>query len=77
VRAPAGARIARRGYATVMARGDHPKRTVFYGTCLCAAAFLSCWLAASVHQVWLSAVIYVLAALMGIVGSVMTLRDYG
>lgn len=58
-----------------MARGEHPKRTVFYGTCLCAAAFLSCWLAASIQVVWLSAAIYVAAAAAGCVGAVMTLKD--
>lgn len=59
-----------------MARGDHPQRTPFYGACLMAVAFLSCWLGASVHQTWLSALIYVAAAVMGLVGSVMTFRDY-
>ena len=60
-----------------MARGEHPRRTPFYGACLMLAAFLSCWLAASVHIVWLSALIYVAAAVGGCVGAVMTLRDYG
>ena len=60
-----------------MSRGEHPRRTVFYGAVLMAVAFLSCWVAASVHHIWLSAVIYGLAAIMGAVGAVMTLRDYG
>lgn len=60
-----------------MARGEHPRRTVFYGACLLAAAFLSCWVAASVHTAWLSALIYVAAAIAACVGLVMTLRDYG
>lgn len=60
-----------------MARGEHPQRTPFYGACLLLAAFLSCWLAASVHIVWLSTLIYVAAAVAGCVGVVMTLRDYG
>lgn len=60
-----------------MARGDHPKRTVFYGACLLAAAFLSCRLASSVRETWLEVAIYVLAAVMAMVGSVMALRDYG
>jgi hypothetical protein len=41
------------------------------------AAFLSCWLAASVHVAWLSALIYVAAAVAACIGAVMTLRDYG
>ena len=60
-----------------MARGEHPRRTVFYGACLLAAAFLSYWVAASVHTTWLSALIYVAAAIATCVGVVMTLRDYG
>ncbi|AFM18976.1 hypothetical protein Mycch_4262 [Mycolicibacterium chubuense NBB4] len=60
-----------------MARGAHPQRTVFYGACLLAAAFLSCWVAARVHIVWVSALIYVAAAVATCVGLVMTLRDYG
>lgn len=60
-----------------MARGDHPQRTVFYGACLLAAAFLSCWLAAWVHITWVSVLIYVAAAVATCVGVVMTLRDYG
>jgi hypothetical protein len=41
------------------------------------AAFLSCWLAASVHVAWLSALIYVAAAVAACIGAAMTLRDYG
>jgi hypothetical protein len=58
-----------------MALRDHPRRTVFIGVCLSAAAFLSCWLAASIHVVWLSATIYVAAAVMGFVGGLMALQD--
>jgi hypothetical protein len=60
-----------------VARGDHPKRTVFYGVCLMAFAFLAIWPAASVHSTWLSVLIYVVAVIAGLVGSVMALRDYG
>ncbi|MGJ6122447.1 hypothetical protein QN239_07715 [Mycolicibacterium sp. Y3] len=60
-----------------MARGEHPQRTPFYGACLLLAAFLSCWLAASVHIAWVSALIYAAAAVAACVGVVMTLRDYG
>ena len=65
-------RRGRTGYPLGMARGEHPQRTVFYGACLLAAAFLSCWVAARV-----SALIYVAAAIAMCVGLVMTLRDYG
>jgi apolipoprotein N-acyltransferase len=58
-----------------MALRDHPKRTVFIGVCLSAVAFLSCWLAASIHVVWLSAVIYVAAAIVGFIGALMAVQD--
>ena len=48
---------------------------MFIGVCLTAAAFLACWLAASVHVVWLSALIYVAAAIAGCVGGLMALQD--
>jgi hypothetical protein len=60
-----------------MARGEHPKRTVFYGVCLTAFAFLAVWPAATVHSRWLSILIYIVAVVAGLVGSVMALRDYG
>jgi hypothetical protein len=41
-----------------------------------SGAFLSCWLASSIHIMWLSIGSYVLAAITAIVGSVMTFRDY-
>jgi hypothetical protein len=60
-----------------MARGDHPQRTPFYGVCLMMGAFLSCWLASSIHLLpWLSIAIYVLAAITAAAGFVMTFRDY-
>lgn len=59
-----------------MARGEHPQRTPFYGACLMAAAFLLCWPASMVDLVWLRVTLYIVAALMGAVGSLMTLRDY-
>jgi hypothetical protein len=59
-----------------MARGDHPQRTPFYGVCLLSCAFLSCWLASSIHILWLSIAIYVLAAVAAVIGFVMTFRDY-
>lgn len=59
-----------------MAGGDHPHRTPCYGVCLLSGAFLSCWLASSIHILWLSIGIYVLAAIAAIIGSVMTFRDY-
>jgi Flp pilus assembly protein TadB len=59
-----------------MARGDHPQRTPFYFVCLLSGAFLSCWLASSIHILWLSIGIYVVAAIAAIVGFVMTFRDY-
>jgi hypothetical protein len=59
-----------------MARGDHPQRTPFYGVCLLSGVFLSCWLASSIHILWLSIGIYVLAAIAAIGGFVMTFRDY-
>ncbi len=58
-----------------MARKNHPKRTVFIGVCLSAVAFLSCWLAASIHVVWLSATIYVAAAVIGFIGALMAVQD--
>jgi hypothetical protein len=45
-----------------MARSDHPQRTPFYAVCLLSGAFLSCWLASSIHIGWLSITFYVLAA---------------
>jgi hypothetical protein len=59
-----------------MARGDHPQRTPFYGVCLLAGAFLSCWLASSIHILCLSIAIYVLAAIVAIIAFIMTFRDY-
>lgn len=59
-----------------MARGDHPERTPFYGACLMAAGFLACWPASSIHIRWLAILIYLLAAISAVVGSVMTFRDY-
>jgi hypothetical protein len=59
-----------------MARGDHPQRTPFYGVCMLSGALVSCWLASSIHILWLSIVIYVLAAVAAAVGFVMTFRDY-
>lgn len=44
--------------------------------CLLSGAFLSCWLASSIHIQWLSIVIYVLAAVATVIGFVMTFRDY-
>ena len=58
-----------------MARRDHPRRTVFIGVCLSAVAFLACWLAASIHIVWLSATIYVAATVVGFIGGLMALQD--
>ncbi len=48
---------------------------MFIGVCLSAVAFLACWLAASVHIGWLSAVIYVVAAIVGFIGGLMALQD--
>ncbi len=59
-----------------MARGDHPKRTPFYGALMLFAAFMGTWLAASVHIVWLSVAIYILAAIVAAAGCLMTFRDY-
>jgi hypothetical protein len=59
-----------------MARGDHPQRTPFYGVCLLSGAFLSCWLASSIHILWLSITIYALAAIAAVIGFIMTFRDY-
>jgi hypothetical protein len=44
--------------------------------CLMVGAFLSCWLASSIHLLWVSIAVYVLAALTAAVGFVMTFRDY-
>jgi len=60
-----------------MARGDHPQRTPFYGVCLLMLAFGACALAANTHPAWVSALIYVGAAAVAMVGTVMTFRDYG
>ena len=43
---------------------------------LLAAAFLSCWLAASVSATWLSVTIYIAAAVVAGIGFLMTFRDY-
>jgi hypothetical protein len=59
-----------------MARGDHPQRTPFYGVCLLSGAFLSCWLASSISILWLSIVVYVVAAVAAVAGFIMTFRDY-
>jgi Flp pilus assembly protein TadB len=59
-----------------MARGDHPQRTPFYGVCLLIGALLACWLASSLHTLWLSIGIYVLAGVAAVCGFVMTFRDY-
>lgn len=65
------------GHREEVARGDHPQRTPFYGVLLLSAAFLSCWLAAEIHILWVSIVIYVLAAIAAGAGFIMTFRDYG
>ena len=59
-----------------MARGEHPQRTPFYGALLMMGAFLSFWLAASITPTWLSVTAYVLASVAGLIGFVMTFRDY-
>ncbi|KAA0020172.1 hypothetical protein FOY51_21490 [Antrihabitans cavernicola] len=59
-----------------MARGDHPKRTPFYGACLMILAFLSIWPAATVDELWLSICLYVFAVVAGLAGCLMTFRDY-
>ena len=59
-----------------MARDDHPRRTPFDGVSLLSGAFSSCWLASSIHILWLSIAIYLLAAIAVGVGFVMTFRDY-
>lgn len=41
-----------------------------------AVAFLSVWLASSVHVTWISVAIYIAAVVMALVGFVMTFRDY-
>jgi hypothetical protein len=66
-----------RGNAFGMARGDHPQRTPFYGVCLLFLAFGACGLASITHPAWASALVYVGAAAVGMVGFVMTFRDYG
>ena len=53
-----------------MARGDHPQRTPFYGVRL-----LSGWLASSIHILWFSITIYVLAVIAAVFGFVMSFRD--
>jgi hypothetical protein len=40
-------------------------------------AFGACALAANTHPAWVSALIYVGAAAVAMVGSVMTFREYG
>jgi len=60
-----------------MARGEHPQRTPFYGVCLLMLAYGACWLASITHPVWASALIYVGAAAVAMVGFVMTFPDYG
>jgi hypothetical protein len=60
-----------------VARGDHPQRTPFYGVCLLMLAFGACGLASITHPAWAAAVIYVAAAAVAMVGTVMTFRDYG
>jgi hypothetical protein len=51
-----------------MARGEHRHRMPLYRMCLMSGALLSCWLASLIHILWLSIVIYVLAAIAAIVG---------
>jgi hypothetical protein len=45
--------------------------------CLLMLAFGACGLASITHPVWASALIYAGAAGVGMVGFVMTFRDYG
>lgn len=59
-----------------MARGDHPKRTPFYGALMLFGAFMACWLAASIDITWVSVVIYIVAAVVAGAGFLMTFRDY-
>jgi hypothetical protein len=59
-----------------MARGDHPQRTPFYGVLLLMGAYLSLWLASSIHILWLTIAICVVAAVAAAMGFIMTFRDY-
>ncbi|MBU8813066.1 hypothetical protein [Mycolicibacterium goodii] len=59
-----------------MGLGDHPQRTPLYGVLLVVVAVLLCWLTASVFTGWQMIVGYFLAIAVGVVGFVMTLRDY-
>ena len=59
-----------------MARGDHPKRTPFYGALMLFGAFMACGLASSIDITWVSIVIYVVAVIVAFAGFLMTFRDY-
>ncbi|MET0452874.1 MAG: hypothetical protein ABW137_13680 [Mycobacterium sp.] len=56
------------------ARENHRQRTALYGACLLAAAFLSCWLASSIDGL-LSIGIYAAAAMVALIGFIMTFSD--
>jgi hypothetical protein len=43
---------------------------------LLSGALVWCWAALSIHVMWLSITIYVLAAVAAVIGFVMTFRDY-
>lgn len=64
------------GNAVAVARGEHPQRTPFYGVCLLIAAFGMCVLASMAQPVWVSALIWIGAAAVAMVGFVMSFRDY-
>ena len=59
-----------------MARGEHPQRTPFYGALLLMGAYLACWLASSMHTLWQSVAIYIVAAIAAGTGVIVTFRDY-
>lgn len=59
----------------VMARGEHPQRTAFYGVVLIAAALIGATIATYHGPTWLRWTVYSAALPAALIGSVMSLRD--
>jgi hypothetical protein len=58
----------------VMVESDRRYRRLLYAVCLSSGAILSGWLASSIHILWPSIVIYVLAAIAAVGGFVVMFR---
>ncbi len=59
-----------------MARGEHPRRTPFYGALMMIAAWLTAAWVSYLDTAWLKVTIFVICGAVTLIGFVMTFRDY-